>query len=228
MLDVNLLMQFGKHQTYTRAPETLEEALIDPDVLDFLNQNNITFTPPIDGLQIACVLGLIKYCLFLDIHIIGGRTLADALGIANNHSSMGFGRYERWLRSETLFEFYENTIPVLKMIKLHKLKINALTIVHDIVFKSSQLRGEDHNKTPFNRFAVRQAVLFNQDLSFIEKNITPEMVIEARKIADLTQKQSATLVYVDERTWQRWESGDRNMPRGLFKLYLMETKQVYC
>ena len=52
------------------------------------------------------------------------------------------------------------------------------------------------------------------------------MVIEARKIAELTQKQSAELVCVDERTWQRWESGDRNMSRGIYKLYLIETKQI--
>lgn len=82
---------------------------------------------------------------------------------------------------------------------------------------------EDFNKSPFDRFAVRQAVQFNHDFS---EKITSEMIIKARKIAGLTQKQSAELLYVDERTWQRWESGDRNMARGLFKLYLIETEQI--
>lgn len=61
---------------------------------------------------------------------------------------------------------------------------------------------------------------------YFSEKITSEMIIKARKIAGLTQKQSAELLYVDERTWQRWESGDRNMARGLFKLYLIETEQI--
>ena len=69
-------------------------------------------------------------------------------------------------------------------------------------------------------------MLHSQEYSFTEKRITPKMVIEARKIAELTQKQSAELVCVDERTWQRWESGDRNMSRGIYKLYLIDTKQI--
>lgn len=224
MLNINLLIEFTAEQlrSYKRAPASLEAAYVDENIINFLNRNNIKFDAPIDGLKIACVLGLIKNCLNLDIHVLGEKTIASAIGMVNLNSNIGFGRYERWLKSETLNDFYENTLPILKTIKLHNLKINALTIVNDIVMKQEQLDGEDFNKEPFDRFAVRQAVQFNQE--FTDKT-TPEMIIEARKIAGLTQKQSAKLVCVDERTWQRWESGDRNMARGLFKLYLIETKQ---
>ena len=225
MIDNDLLIDFIEtiSRGYIHTANSLEEVLIDQNILNFLNKHNITFDTPIDVLKTACILGLIKESLKLGIHIIGERTIADALGIVNVRQNTQFGRYERWLKSETLNEFYENTLPILKAIKLHKLKINALTIVNDIVMKQEQLDGKDFNKKPLDRFAVRQAVQFNHDFS---EKITSEMIIEARKIAGLTQKQSAKLVCVDERTWQRWESGDRNMARGLFKLYLIETKQM--
>lgn len=225
MIDNNLLIDFIETipRGYIHTETSLEGALTDRDILNFLNKHNITFDTPIDVLKAGCILGLIKESLKLGIHIIGERTVADALGIVNVRQNTQFGRYERWLKSETLNEFYENTLPILKAIKLHKLKINALTIVNDIVMKQEQLDGKDFSKKPLDRFAVRQAVQFNHDFS---EKITSEMIIEARKIAGLTQKQSAELLYVDERTWQRWESGDRNMARGLFKLYLIETKQM--
>lgn len=227
MINNNLLIEFTKNtKNYISAPKTLEQALMNNNIINFLNKNSITFDTPIDGLKISCVLGLIMYSLKLEIHILGEKTISDAIGIINNETDIGYGRFERWLNSETLFDFYENTIPILKKIKLSKLKINAITIINDVVMKQSELDGEDYDKRPLDRFKVKEHMLHSQEYSFTEKRITPKMVIEARKIAELTQKQSAELVCVDERTWQRWESGDRNMSRGIYKLYLIETKQI--
>ena len=228
MLDINLLIAFTneKSRSYKRAPKSLEAALLDEDILDFLNKNNIKFDTPIDGVKIACVLGLIKNCLNLDIHILGEKTIASAIGIVNLKTDIGFGRFDRWVASDTLVDFYENTIPLLKTIKLHNLKINALTIVNDIVMKQSQVDGDDYDKRPLDRFYVREGMLRSQENPFDAKKITPEMVIEARTSANLTQKQSADLVFVDERTWQRWESGDRTMNKAVYKLFLLETKLI--
>lgn len=228
MLDINLLIAFTneKPQSYKRAPKSLEAALLDEGILNFLNKNNIKFDTPIDGVKIACVLGLIKNCLNLDIHILGEKTIASAIGIVNLKTDIGSGRFDRWVASDTLVDFYENTIPLLKTIKLHNLKINALTIVNDIVMKQSQVDGDDYDKRPLDRFYVREGMLRSQENPFDAKKITPEMVIEARTSANLTQKQSADLVFVDERTWQRWESGDRVMSKAIYKLYLIETKQI--
>lgn len=228
MLDINLLIAFTEEQSrsHKRAPKSLEAALLDDDINKFLNKNNIKIYTPIDGVKIACVFGLIKNCLNLDIHILGEKTIASAIGIVNLKTDIGFGRYDRWVASDTLFDFYANTIPLLKMIKLHNLKINALTIVNDIVMKQSQVDDEDFEKRPLDRFYVREGMLRSQENLFDAKKITPEMVIEARKNANLTQKQSSELVFVDERTWQRWESGDRTMSKAVFKLYLLETKLI--
>ena len=206
-----------------RAPKTLESALMDSDIINFLNKNNIEFESPIDGLKIACILGLIKNCLQLDIHVIGEKTIAGAFGIINDRTNVGFYRFDRWLKSDTLFSFYENTISLLKTIHNNKLKINALTIVDDVMMLQSRVDGEDYNKKPLDRFSVRESMLREQTFSFDEKIITPEMVLSARTTANLTQKEAAALVYVDERSWQRWESGDRKMNRNVYELFLIKT-----
>lgn len=228
MIDNKLLMDFEKILPRRRihTATSLEEVLIDQDTLNFFNKYNLTFDAPIDVLKAGCILGLFKECLKLEIHLIEGETISSALGIISDQHDTKFARYENWIESETLHDFYKNALPILKTIKLHKLKINAFTIVNDVAMKQSQLDGEDHNKRPLDRFKVREGMLFIQEHPFSEKKITPKMVIEARKTANLTQKQSAELVCVDERTWQRWESGDRAMSKAVYKLYLIETKQI--
>jgi hypothetical protein len=225
MIDNNLLIAFTQtnSRNLVRAPKTLESALMDSDIINFLNKNNIEFESPIDGLKIACILGLIKNCLQLDIHVIGEKTIAGAFGIINDRTNVGFYRFDRWLKSDTLFSFYENTISLLKTIHNNKLKINALTIVDDVMMLQSRVDGEDYNKKPLDRFSVRESMLREQTFSFDEKIITPEMVLSARTTANLTQKEAAALVYVDERSWQRWESGDRKMNRNVYELFLIKT-----
>lgn len=48
---------------------------------------------------------------------------------------------------------------------------------------------------------------------------TPQNVRSARESAGLTQGAAARLVYVQLRAWQRWESGERSMPAGLWELF---------
>lgn len=58
--------------------------------------------------------------------------------------------------------------------------------------------------------------------------ITPERVRLARKLAGLTQSQSAALVYSNVKTWQNWEAeGNRNrkMHPGLFELFLIKVNK---
>ena len=107
MINNNLLIEFTKNtKNYISAPKTLEQALMNNNIINFLNKNSITFDTPIDGLKISCVLGLIMYSLKLEIHILGEKTISDAIGIINNETDIGYGRFERWLNSETLFDFY--------------------------------------------------------------------------------------------------------------------------
>jgi len=44
--------------------------------------------------------------------------------------------------------------------------------------------------------------------------------------AELTQGECADLVCVTQATWARWEKGRINMPAGLWKLFIIETKYV--
>jgi DNA (cytosine-5)-methyltransferase 1 len=57
----------------------------------------------------------------------------------------------------------------------------------------------------------------------MDRLITPWPII-IKLIRDnhhLTQAQAASIVYVDIRTWQRWEAGDRNMPRAIWEFFQM-------
>ena len=47
----------------------------------------------------------------------------------------------------------------------------------------------------------------------------------ARKKAGLTQQQSADLIGVNIRSWQRWESGEHEMPLGLLEAFLLLSKE---
>lgn len=54
---------------------------------------------------------------------------------------------------------------------------------------------------------------------------THEQVKAARLAANLTQAEAAALMHADLRTWQRWESGDRQMRASDWELFQLKTGQ---
>lgn len=52
----------------------------------------------------------------------------------------------------------------------------------------------------------------------------PAEVLEARKLASLTQPDAAAKVYVTLRTWQNYESGTCPMHPGLWELFQIKTR----
>jgi len=56
---------------------------------------------------------------------------------------------------------------------------------------------------------------------------TPEQIKQARKEAGLTQTQAAALIDMKRRTWQHWETGDRNMHPALWEMWNIKLKEVY-
>jgi len=58
-----------------------------------------------------------------------------------------------------------------------------------------------------------------------QQNPAPDAIRDARVAAELTQTEAGQVVRVSLRTWQRWEAGDRTMPRGLFELFMLKTGQ---
>lgn len=54
-----------------------------------------------------------------------------------------------------------------------------------------------------------------------EGAISPAMIRSARKASCLTIKKAAALVHVHPRTWQKWEYGERHMPRGIWEYFLL-------
>lgn len=48
-------------------------------------------------------------------------------------------------------------------------------------------------------------------------------VLAARKAAGHTQREASATIFVDPRTWQRWEAGVGGMSPGHWELYLIKT-----
>lgn len=163
-IDNNALIEFTEmsSRNYMKSPKSLEDALMDNDILNFFNKNDLVFKTETDALKTVCILGLIKNCLKLDIHDLDGKSISNAFGIIIKHYKIGNVRHDQWMRSETLYDFYENTLRLLKTIQIRKLKINALTIVNDVVMKQSEIDGEEYDKSPLDRFKLHQVMLKNK------------------------------------------------------------------
>lgn len=55
---------------------------------------------------------------------------------------------------------------------------------------------------------------------------TPEQISAARSVAGHTAEQAIALLHRGRRmTWMDWEAGRREMPPGLWELYLLKTGQ---
>lgn len=54
---------------------------------------------------------------------------------------------------------------------------------------------------------------------------TPEQVTAARAAAGLTQAQCAAIVHSTPRSWQRWESGEREMHAAFWELFCLKSQR---
>lgn len=133
-------------------PESLSEAFCDLDIIMFLDKNN--FENVIDRQKVACTLGLIKNCLRLRIHVLGEQTIVDAFLITKQQRDIGQERFYQWAKSESLEQFYENTLPLLRLFKSRGLSIDALTIALDVEGKQSKIDNGNSGMRPF--FSTRK------------------------------------------------------------------------
>jgi len=62
----------------------------------------------------------------------------------------------------------------------------------------------------------------NEHNSPKEGAISPALIKSIRKASGLSVSDAAALVYVHPRTWQKWEYGERHMPRGLLELFCIK------
>ena len=56
--------------------------------------------------------------------------------------------------------------------------------------------------------------------------MTPEKIKKTREAHGLTQARCAELACVNLRTWQKWEYGERKMPRNAWELFLRKVKAL--
>ena len=60
-----------------------------------------------------------------------------------------------------------------------------------------------------------------------EAKMTPEAVKAMRESAGLSIAQAARCVQIADRSWQRYESGDREIPPGIIKLFCIKNGIEY-
>lgn len=54
----------------------------------------------------------------------------------------------------------------------------------------------------------------------------PAQIKARRQTCRISQESAGALVQCAERTWQGWEKGDREMPAGLWELFLLKTESI--
>ena len=59
-----------------------------------------------------------------------------------------------------------------------------------------------------------------------KKPPTAAAVRRARTDAGLTLAEAAALVYTTDRTWRYWESGNHDMPTGLWELFQLKVARL--
>lgn len=223
MLSNDLLLEFSRLKFKEQSKRTLQLAFFDYDIVSFLNNNQIEL-PPTESITVFCALGLIKFAIERDAHTLDGQTLSATIGNFNLKNNLSAIKFEQWLNSDSIFNFYEYSIEILKFLKVKKLKINALTLYESVYLKQQMLNGLVNPNTPiFDRFPIREAMNYHKYFPHLEQSVIPERIISSRNTVNLTQKECADLVYVDERTWQRWESGERKMGKNIYELFLIKT-----
>lgn len=76
-------------------------------------------------------------------------------------------------------------------------------------------------------FTILVAPLLYEQCSYnlprMLKSPQPDQVKVTRKALGFTQKESADMVHCSLRAWQLWEAGDRNMPAGIWELFVIKT-----
>lgn len=77
-----------------------------------------------------------------------------------------------------------------------------------------------------NRFGDRSQKLQSKQDSFVWYPPLPHEIKAAREKIGFSMKEAASLIYVPEREWQQYESGDARMFAGLYHLFLLKTHQL--
>ena len=57
--------------------------------------------------------------------------------------------------------------------------------------------------------------------------MTPGNLKKLRLRANLSPQQSANIVHISKRSWERYEAGDRDVPEGIVHLFCLMTQMEY-
>ena len=225
MLNADILDSFVSFNFQGRAPKTLDDAVHDVDILNFINLNNLNMEAlnGEDAEGIYCALGLIKTAVVKHAHDPRAENAVNVVAgtLQPGHEPPIKRAYDAWLGSQSLSELYDAGEILIAGVRASGLKINALFFYDYVVFKIAKFKCVGHGMSDFTWFFIisQMSGLKHSDGM---KGPTAGEIKNIRDEAGLTQKQAAELLYVDIRTWQKWEYGERAMSPANFELFLIK------
>lgn len=222
MLTSDILNSFVSFNFQGRAPETLDDAMQDLDIANFINLNVETPNGE-DAEGIYCALGLIKTAVVKHVHDPHAENVVNVVAgtLEPGHESSVKRAYDAWLGAQSLSDLYDAGEVLIAGVRASRLKINALFFYDYVIFKTAAFKTLGHGMSDFTWFFIISQM---SGLKYSDgmKGPTADEIKKIRDEAGLTQKQAADLLYVDIRTWQKWEYGERAMSPANFELFLIK------
>lgn len=220
MLNAEILTDFVSIKFQGGAPKTLDDAMCDFDIVNFIN---VRIENPNDNDidVLYCALGLIKTAVIKHVHDPHAENVVNVIAgtLRPEQKSTTSRALEAWLGAQNLSEFYEAGVLLIAGVRASGLKINAMVLYDYVVFKKAAFKCIGHHMTDFLGFFNISQLSGLKNLDGM-RGPTAEVIKNIRDEAGLTQKQASELLYVDIRTWQKWEYGERTMSPANFELFL--------
>ena len=242
LIDEDILKKFCslRYREYRgrRMIHTLDQARSDDDIRDFLISNNV-FIEPDKYDYVIFLLGLVKSSLIKQIHDTNSYGIGYAIGfivgsaaINNNPANRRLNDLykSKYCPEIDLNKIYSLYAELILTVANNKQKINALYFNDEINLLFNELTEQKHPSELNGAWGIHINLAYSVGYtSGIGKSVslTPNIVKSTREKFGLTQQQCADLVYVDIRTWQKWELGERKMNRTAFQLFCMKLKFLY-
>ncbi|OCF98776.1 transcriptional regulator [Gilliamella sp. wkB308] len=237
LIDDDVLKKFCSINFTQKKPKTIDDAQADSDIVNFLLSNGID-SGSNNFVYLSCLLGLVKYAIIKNINDTNSYGVGYAVGtifMANravgNHARNRLNELFNAKRHGDIFKIYSNYVGVIEAIAYANKKINLSYFCDEISLMCRELTDPPPFHTIWD-WGFHIGLEFNIGTSeytdgAAARHIAAEEVKSVREDFGLTQKQCADMVYVDVRTWQKWELGERKMNRAVYQLFCLKTKILY-
>lgn len=234
LIDDDVLKKFCSINFTQKKPKTIDDAQADSDIVNFLLSNGIG-SGSNNFVYLSCLLGLVKYAIMKNVNDTNSYGVGYAIGtifmanraVGNQVRNRLYSLFDA-KRKNDMPKIYSNYVDVIEAIAYANKKINISYFCDEISLMCRELIDPPPFHTMWD-WGSHIGLEFNIGASEYTdgegaRPIPAEEVKSIREDFGLTQKQCADMVYVDVRTWQKWELGERKMSRAVYQLFCLKTR----